>query len=238
MKFIPALAVSSLLIHSAAAALLVKYDFEGGNLNPTVADPAVVTAGPLTGDFPATIGSISNTTALRRLYYDNRSSFDNDTTLAVQTRWGNVTPTMRVQSGRTDLASAISNNSYFTITIDPQQSVSLASLAFDVSGSGNPSYPFGMTVRSSLTGTANLFSTDFITGLQGAPDFVNVDLSAYPELQSFTQEVTFTFYLYAAANSSSLGIDNISFSSVPEPGSLMLGGAAALMLLMKRRRTA
>ncbi|RYD45802.1 MAG: hypothetical protein EOP85_08680, partial [Verrucomicrobiaceae bacterium] len=219
MNLIKPLIASSLVIQSATAALLVQYNFENTSLNPTtIADPTLLTAGPLTGDFPATIGATSNTTALRRLYYDNRSGFDNDPGLAVQTRWGNVTPTMRVQSGRTDLASAIANNSFFTITLNPQQAVSLASLAFDVSGSGNPDYPLGMTVRSSLTGTTNLFSTSFIAGLQGAPDFVNVDLSVYPEFQDFTQNVTFTFYLYAAANNSNLGI---SFTEGDSPYTLL-----------------
>jgi hypothetical protein len=96
--------------------------------------------------------------------------------------------------------------------------------------------PQAITIRSSLTGTADLFSTSYISGRAVDPDFVNVDLGAYPQLQEITGEVTFTFCLYAAANTSNMAIDNITFSGIPEPTGLMLGGLGAACLLIRRRR--
>lgn len=220
------------------ASLMLQYSFDGNSLAPTTTtDSAVLTGSSITGDLPPN-SFINGTTAIRRVYYDNWSHTDADTTLGVQTNWGTSTPLFRVQSASNTLESSIANNASLNITLNPQELVSLSSLAFDVAVDWHPSYPVGLAVRSSVTGTANLFVDHALAGMQGAPQFVDIDLTSYNEFSDLSAPVTFSFYLYASENVQNIGLDNISFYAVPEPSAAALLGLGAAGFLVRRRRRA
>ena len=155
--------------------------------------------------------------------------------------YGSVVPLLRVQSNRTDLASAIANNSFFTITVNPQQPLNLSLLTLNASN-GATTYPWGLAIRSSVTGDTNLEHIT-LTGGQTTPQLLSIDLGSYGEFQNLTSSVTFTFYLYNASNINTQNfiVDNIAFSgsTVPEPSVVALSALGAIGLLAwKRRRSA
>lgn len=227
MKFLPPLLGLSLSITALdAASVLVKYDFEGNSMLPSISTPGHLTGDAVYADIINTTGGTSTTNDLRRWLFSNASGSSST--------WGSTTPLIRVQRTVTDLATAVTSESYFSITLNPGEDVELTTISLDI-GTTNPSFPFGMTIRSSVTGTTNLLSAD-ATGQ--VPTNVGVDLTAYPAFADQQDPVTFYFYLYeySGANALNFYADNITFSGVPEPTSAALCGLAAAGLLVRRRR--
>ncbi|RYD38059.1 MAG: PEP-CTERM sorting domain-containing protein [Verrucomicrobiaceae bacterium] len=228
MKFLPPL--SGILLSIAplhAATVLVKYDFEGNSMSPSISTQGVLTGNTVSADIPNTTGTTSTTHDLRRWFFSNASGSSS--------KWGNTTPLIRVQRNVVDLATAVTGDSYFSITLNPGDDVELTTISLDIGTTQPSGFPFGMTIRSSVTGTTNLLSVD---ANGQVPANVGVDLTAYPQFAALENPVTFYFYLYEYSGSNTLNFyaDNITFSGVPEPTSAALGGLAAAGLLVRRRR--
>jgi hypothetical protein len=146
--------------------------------------------------------------------------------------------------GSTSAATALANNSYFTISLTarPGSVLDLDSLAFEV-GKGGNSDPRGFFVRTSVDNFAsNLFSETLPAGPIAAPVPTTVPLSnaSFQGLSS----ITFRFYVWTPdPTNNSVDFRNLSVNgpatAVPEPSSLSLGlltlGAAGLAALRRRR---
>jgi hypothetical protein len=123
--------------------------------------------------------------------------------------FGNVLETYP-STGSTSVATALTNNSYFFITITPTSGnvINLSQLVFEV-GKGGSEDPRGYFVRSSADG----FTTDIVgetlpTGANTAPVIKTISLTGYQNLSS----VTFRFYVYTPDPTfNSVDFRNISF---------------------------
>lgn len=112
-------------------------------------------------------------------------------------------------SGATSVATAVSTNSDFFLSITPQsgKKISLTSLTFNIARGGS-SLSRGYAVRSSLDSyTANLATADVLTQrFTFTP--VSVDLTG-SGFQNLLSSVTFKVYLYAQSVGNLLDIDDI-----------------------------
>lgn len=225
MKLLLSLLCLSLPLN--AATVLVKYDFEGNSMLPSISTPGHLTGNAVYADVVNTTGGTSTTNDLRRWFYTNASG--------TSSTWGNSTPLIRVQRSVTDLTTAVASDSYFSITLNPGTGVELTTISLDIGTTQLSGFPFGMTVRSSLTGTTDLISRD---ANGQVPDNVSLDLTSYTQFADMQGPVTFFFYLYEYTGSNTLNfyVDNITFSGVPEPTSAVICGLAAAGLLVRRRR--
>lgn len=97
-------------------------------------------------------------------------------------------------AGATNYASAVSNNSYFTLTLDAVSVVSMDNLVFEV-GKGGSSDPRGYFVRSSVDGFTNdLISEVLPAGSASAPVSKSIPLgSEYDGISG----VIFRFYIFS-----------------------------------------
>jgi hypothetical protein len=228
MKFLPPL-LGFLLSHAwlQGATVLVKYDFEGLSMSPSISTPGHLTGDTLHADIANTTGTTSTTHDLRRWLFSNVSG--------TSSTWGTTTPLIRVQRSVIDLATAVAGDSYFSITLNPGDDVELTTISLDIGTTQPSGFPFGMTIRSSLTGATDLFSAD---ANGQVPTNVSLDLTPYTQFAEMEAPVTFFFYLYEYTGSNTLNfyVDNITFSGVPEPTSAALCGMAAAGLLVRRRR--
>lgn len=149
--------------------------------------------------------------------------------------------------GSTDVASALTNNSYFTITITPTPGnvINLSQLGFDVAKGGS-SDPRGYFIRSSVDGYASdLIAEVLPSGANAAPVAKSVSLPGHTNLAS----VTFRFYLYSPDPlGNSVDFRNVAFSYTPSAtpvptlsksgtvASMLLLLAAAMLILRHRSR--
>jgi hypothetical protein len=131
----------------------------------------------------------------------------------------------------TSHGTALSNNSFFTITLNLMagSSMNLTSLAYNV-GKGGSGDPRGYFIRSSVDGFASdIKAVTLPTGAQAAPGADLVDLSgaSYQGLSS----LALRFYIWTPFPvSNSVDWNNITLNgtaqaapgSTPEPGSLWL----------------
>lgn len=134
-------------------------------------------------------------------------------------------------SGSTDAATALANNSYFTITINAVggQTFDLDTLSYKV-GKGGDSDPRGYFIRSSLDGyTSDLYSETLPLGSQQAPALRTVPLAGFTDLTT----VTFRFYIFTPSfDEYSVDWSEVSFlGSAPIP-SLSEWGTILLFLLL------
>src|SRR5215217_1012620 len=106
MKLLLSLLCLSLPLN--AATVLVKYDFEGNSMLPSISTPGHLTGNAVYADVVNTTGGTSTTNDLRRWFYTNASG--------TSSTWGNSTPLIRVQRSVTDLTTAVASDSYFSIT--------------------------------------------------------------------------------------------------------------------------
>lgn len=172
---------------AASAAVLLQYDFTGSSGAPTVQSGA-------------TGSTIANDQAMPTFEFSS-NGYATD-------------PELRAgpQTGATSIATAVSGNSYTSITItpDPGKTMSLTSLTFKVAR-GGASTPRGWGIRSSVDSyAANVATADAVTQ-RPTWDDITVDLSA-AEFQNLTSAVTFRFYIYAPSNANTIEADDITFN--------------------------
>jgi len=109
----------------------------------------------------------------------------------------------------TSAALAITNGSYFFITITPTSgnSISLTTLTFNIAR-GGASTPRGYDVRSSVDSFAASLGTADVATARTTWTNVSIDLSA-AGFQNVTGSITFNIYLYAPSEGNSLDIDDV-----------------------------
>ncbi|MDD5277592.1 MAG: PEP-CTERM sorting domain-containing protein [Methylovulum sp.] len=140
--------------------------------------------------------------------------------------------------GSTDYGSAVTNNSFFNITVTANggNHLNLGSLQFEV-GKGGSSDPRGYFVRSSVDGFAgDLFSTLLSSGTYQAPSLQTIDLSSLPTFQNLSS-IDFRFYIFtpdASINSIDFRNLELSSSNIPEPSALWLMMTGSLFLVGRR----
>lgn len=244
VKFLPTILGFCLSISSLqGASLLLRYEFmeyfPGGafatTYGPTTTtNPAAITGGNVTSDGPTT-GS-SATPKVRRMNIGAGGSEN----------W-NSSPWQvyfRTQAVNNTLAAAIANDSFFTITLNPNELVDLTQLTFFSRNNAlDSTTDSGFAVRSSVTGTTNLLHEEDVPGRrnieskQPGDNFYSVDLTQYTAFQGVSEPVTFKFYLYGDSQNTETDFGTISFyGTVPEPASAALCGIGAVAFLMNRRR--
>ena len=129
------------------------------------------------------------------------------------------------KTGSTSAATALSSNSYFSLTLNAVSTFNLAKLNFEV-GKGGSSDPRGYFVRSSVDSfSSNLISETLPLASQPAPAAKSVSL-ATNAFQGIST-VTFRFYGFTPTANNSIDFRNLSVIAAPEPASfalLLLGG--------------
>jgi hypothetical protein len=158
--------------------------------------------------------------------------------------FGNVLQTYP-SLGSTSYATALANNSYYTITITPNAgyTVSLSRVVFEV-GKGGSTDPRGYFIRSSVDGFASDIAAETLpSGAAASPVQKEIALDGFQDLSS----VTFRFYVYTPSPpNSSVDFRNMSFeydlpATIPtlsEWGVIILSillGAIAIRTIKRRR---
>ncbi|GAA5118852.1 hypothetical protein JIN84_22555 [Luteolibacter yonseiensis] len=252
--FIPLL---PLLATSLSASVLVKYDFDKDHLGNTITGSTTGgTNGPVISTVYPSI-SFGASTAEPRV----KKEYDNATDSPANYYWkgwdGNM---MRVKNhgpasgpgvyaGSANLADAVTNASYFAFTYNPTVATSFTRISFQAAarvGTLNPLFelPVGITVRSSLTGTANLAATSMINAYAELAQYqsINIDLTGFDEFQDHNgSPVTFYFYMDSQGTTArrEVFIDNLTLEgiqAIPESTSLLLAACGATGLIARRRR--
>jgi hypothetical protein len=155
-------------------------------------------------------------------------------------------PFLRVATAGTaspDDATALANNTYWTVTITPNAGfqLNLTSLVFDEARGGG-SMPRGWSLYNSIDGfaLANRLATNASVQTQRptfGPATVNLNL---PRFQNLTGPITFRMYVFTPGTGQSVEFDNMvlngTVTAIPEPGSLALAGMGVAGWLALRRR--
>jgi hypothetical protein len=244
IKFLPSILGFCLSISSVqGAALLLRYEFiqyfpDGGSAMTyeptTTTNPTAITGGNVISD-----GPVSGSSAVPKIRRMNIAASGSE-------NW-NSSPFyvyFRTQAVNNTLAAAVSNDSFFTITLNPNEMVDLTELTFFARNNAlDLATDSGFAVRSSVTGNTNLLHEEDVPGRRNteskAPgdNFYSVDLTQNTAFQNLDEPVTFRFYLYGDSQNTETDFGSISFyGAVPEPTSFALCGIGAVMFLMNRRR--
>jgi len=155
--------------------------------------------------------------------------------------FGNVLETYP-SLGSTSAATALANNSYFTITItaDTGETFNLDTLSYKV-GKGGGTDPRGYFIRSSVDGyAADLYAETLPTGTAQEPALRTLDLSGHDNLST----VTFRFYVFTPTPSSnSVDWKEVYFWSAPtsiptlnEWGMLLFAGILLLTAVTRLKK--
>lgn len=246
-----ALTTSALFLCSsfAHAATLAEFDFATttGTAAATISATSIVTgSGYSLSSFTGGAGLQGTVTTVSSGGVETQSPItaasvtgtDNTRHLVVRVGGTNAT-------SRTDEEGAVSFNDYygFTITPDAGSVLSLTSLTYDATRTGN--FDGRIFLRSSLDGyNSTIHTYDLLSAPAALTNIGSISLPS--SFSSLTSAVTFRFYF--ADNSASLTgidtnaglvyrIDNLKLEgTVPEPGSVLLIGMGALGILRRRRR--
>ena len=220
-RFVSAIALCALSALSHAATL--------------VSFPFTATTNATTVTFPALSASFASTLSPVTPYIGNDG-------------FGNVLESYPM-SGAMTVATALSTNSFFTITVNAAADapMTLTQLLFEV-GKGGTADPRGYFIRSSLDGYASdIFSQTLPVGATAAPVATIVNLSSIPGMARVTT-VTFRFYIYTPnPASNSIDFRNLSVVGTQAPAlpvpvnqfTWLLGAmlaALAVIALRPRRR--
>ncbi len=217
----------------AHSAILVAYDFNGGNGSPTSADPGVTT------DPIIPHGSINHVN--RPVIYPNSGT----------NGWA-AAPTSEIigTSGVPGTeATAYSGNDYFSFKVTPASGFALSLTQLKFSTAFHSSGTFNLTgwyfVRSSRDGFAanigSVYSELHVNSTNPAFTERVLDLSG-AAYQGIASDVTFRIYLYDNSNSETrwMAIDDVilegTASPIPEPSGLALMLPGLALLVRKKRR--
>ncbi|WAC19501.1 hypothetical protein OVA24_19945 [Luteolibacter sp. SL250] len=225
--------LATILTLPAHAAILVAYDFNGGNNTATASDPDVLT-GPIIPH-----GSINHIN--RPVIYPNSGT----------NGWAAAPTSEIVGTGGVPgtEATSFSGNDHFSFTVTPASGFALSLTQLKFSTAFHSSGTFNLTgwyfVRSSRDGFAanigSVFSETHVNSTDPAFTEHVLDLSAaiYQDIMS---DVTFRIYLYDNSNSETrwMAIDDVSLegtaSPIPETSSLALMLPGLALLTRQRRR--
>jgi hypothetical protein len=100
---------------------------------------------------------------------------------------------------------------------------------------GHPfvNYSKDIKVQFSTTGTGGVFGGDVDITLAIGAATVSAQTFAIPSITA--NAVKFTITSSSGGNGNYVGLSEVKFSAIPEPGSALLGGLGLLMLLRRRR---
>lgn len=172
-------------------AVLAQYNFTAGSLAPTTTD-ANFTVSNVLNDGPAPLS----------LFAGGNLTYATDPVLQTNP-----------QDGNTSAALAVTNNSYFYLTLTPNSGISytVSDITFNVAR-GGASTPRGYAVRSSIDSYATNLATADVSTTRATFTAVTVDLSANSSFQNLTTATTFRFYVYCPNSGNSLDFDAITIN--------------------------
>lgn len=115
-------------------------------------------------------------------------------------------------SGATSASLAVTNDSYFFISITPDagKTISLTSLTFDIAR-GGASTPRGYDVRSSADSYATTLGTADVSTQRTTTTPVTISLAG-ASFQNQSSSITFRIYIYAPGTGNSLDINNLTIN--------------------------
>lgn len=156
--------------------------------------------------------------------------------------FGDVLESYPANDASTNYATAVSNNSYFTLTLNAADVVNVDSLVFEVAKGGFAD-PRGYFIRSSVDGfTSDLISETLPAGFNAAPVRKSIALGSQFDGVS---SVTFRFYVYTPGTGYSVDWRNIYLkgsigNAVPVSpwsiiASILLIGMVAVYRVHKKR---
>lgn len=142
---------------------------------------------------------------------------------------------------------SITDNSYWTFTVTPGESVEMDTTSLSFSRSVlNSNLHLSYFLSSSVDGFSNpITGTTQLAQTGSSYTTVNFDLNSITSLQNLTAPIEFRLYMWASngggSSGSRWGFDNITLnadlSTVPEPGMipLLLGSLGAAFVMIRRR---
>ena len=120
-----------------------------------------------------------------------------------------------------------------TVTFDLGSSYLLTNMHIWQYGHPSVNYSKDIKVQFSTTGTGGVFGGDVDITLAIGAATVSAQTFAIPSITA--NAVKFTITSSSGGNGNYVGLSEVKFSAIPEPGSALLGGLGLLMLLRRRR---
>jgi hypothetical protein len=118
-----------------------------------------------------------------------------------------------------------------TVTFDLGSSYLLTAMHIWQYGHPSANYSKNITVQFSTTGTGGVFGGDVDIILAIGAATVSAQTFAIPSITANAVKFTIT----SGTSGNYVGLSEVKFSAIPEPGSALLGGLGLLMLLRRRR---
>jgi hypothetical protein len=120
-----------------------------------------------------------------------------------------------------------------TVTFDLGSSYLLTDMHIWQYANGTANYSKDIKVQFSTTGTGGAFGSDVDITLANGANTVSAQTFAIPSITA--NAVKFTITTREGGPGNYVGLSEVKFSAIPEPGSALLGGLGLLMLLRRRR---
>lgn len=232
-KYVYMLVVFTLMAVTVRSATLVSYDFTGAANNSLSVAPTTIDSVALVSNPFIVAAGLNNGGA----------------TTIVGNQVMNAT-VLNANAG--SLATAITNNDYFSFKLTPQTgySIDLSSISFVGWTTTDSSPNFAAKNYNVLSSVGGFTSGASITsgtltvqdgGYPGSPDLINVDLSS-ASFDAITSETEFRIYVWGGTGfGQGTRFDNFvvdGVATVPEPSTyaLLASGLFGLVLLRKRAR--
>lgn len=152
----------------------------------------------------------------------------------------------------TSLATATSNNDYFTLTLTAATGYKISYTSIDLNLTRGATSATAFVWQYQINGTGGFTSIGSAIDISGATSKTpySIDLSGVSALQNVTGTVEFRFYAWGATTNSSLFFGastgstdysalnfNGTITPVPEPSTLGLMGLGTVFLALRRKKT-